>query len=319
MAEDDAEKAFFQAQAMNAESLDHNDAEGRHANGSDFVENVTLLENDVAPQEDPSANQHIPSETPQLQPQASLPQGADPSQHADSAGPSEPPSRTESQTPISAPATGASVQPKTRTIGGFVVEDEDEDDTGDADYEPPAVLGVEDMNTIPSQPIPGNANEATSTPDVSFDEAAQGPASATNVPNSSLSSGSLPFKNDGFMNQGQNLYNSRASLQPDTAQESATATPTPDSSIAAKGRLPHDRVGILEDRIQEDPRGDISAWLELIDEHRGRNRIDSARDAFERFLQVFPLSVSRAVSLSVLLNILTSSGRNVGGVCDYGV
>ena len=79
--------------------------------------------------------------------------------------------------------------------------------------------------------------------------------------------------------------------QSDNAQGSATATPAPDSPSTSKGRLPHDRVGILEDRIQEDPRGDIPAWIELLNEHRGRSRIDSARDVYERFLQVFPFSV----------------------------
>ncbi|KAL4810535.1 hypothetical protein BDV18DRAFT_131218 [Aspergillus unguis] len=301
MADDDAEKAFFQAQAMNAGPTDTDGPEGQDANASDsddYDPSSTLQEHYPEPSEDPNSNENNPSETPQ--PQTHLPQGADPSQQAGSAQPSEPPSEPESQTSMSGPAAGASAQPKTRTIGGFVVEDEDEDDAGDADYEPPAVLGVEDMNTIPSQPIPGNANEATSTPDVSFGEAAQESASATNVPNSSLSSVSLAFKNDGSMNSHQNLYSSRASLQPDTARESATATPIPDSPSAAKGRLPHDRVGILEDRIQEDPRGDIPAWLELINEHRGRNRIDSARDVYERFLQVFPLSAEMWVAYATM-------------------
>ncbi|KAL4946155.1 hypothetical protein BDV06DRAFT_160754 [Aspergillus oleicola] len=306
MAEDDAENAFFQAQAMNVGSMDFNGAEDKDANASDsddYDPSSTLQEDIPPPSENPNPSENINSDTPasmsQSQPQPPLSQDEDPSQQAGSANPSQPPSRPESQTSTSVPNSGASIQPKTRTIGGFVVEDEDEDDAGDADYEPPAVLGVEDMNTIPSQPVSGNANEATSTPDVSFGEAAQESASA-NVPNNSLSSVPLAFKNDGSMNPGQNLYSSRTSLQPDTARESATATPTPESPSTAKGRLPHDRVGILEDRIQEDPRGDIPAWLELINEHRGRNRIDSARDVYERFLQVFPLSAEIWVAYATM-------------------
>ncbi len=64
-------------------------------------------------------------------------------------------------------------------------------------------------------------------------------------------------------------------------------------SIAApKLRLPHDRVGILEDRIKEDPRGDLEAWLNLIGEHRKRGKIEDARRVYDRFLAVFPSSVS---------------------------
>ncbi|KAL2831054.1 hypothetical protein BDW59DRAFT_140304 [Aspergillus cavernicola] len=300
MAEDDAEKAFFQAQTMNTNSMDYNGAEHQNANASDsddYDPSSTLHEHYPDPSEDTKPSENASSDT---RASVSQPQEIDPSQQAGNAYPSQTPSRPESQDSTSVPNPGASVQPKTRTIGGFVVEDEDEDDTGDADYEPPAVLGVEDMNTIPSQSIPGNANEATSTPDVSLDEAAQESASAKNVPNSSFSSVPVASKNDGSMTLGQNLYNSRTSLQPDILRESATATPTPDSPSASKGRLPHDRVGILEDRIQEDPRGDIPAWLELINEHRGRNRIDSARDVYERFLNVFPFSAEVWVAYAIM-------------------
>lgn len=66
---------------------------------------------------------------------------------------------------------------------------------------------------------------------------------------------------------------------------------TPSIAIP-KLRLPHDRVGILEDRIKEDPRGDLEAWQNLIGEHRKRGKIDDARKVYERFLAVFPSAVS---------------------------
>ncbi|KAL3493807.1 hypothetical protein BJX62DRAFT_199555 [Aspergillus germanicus] len=297
MAEDDAENAFFKAQAMSAGSDNYNGAEDHHSEASDsddYDPSNTLQEQYPAASEDskPSGNASSDTPVPDPTPQSSLPQDTDPSQPAGSGYPSETPSQSGPQAP-----TGVSVQPKTRTIGGFVVEDEDEDDTGDADYEPPAVLGVEDLNTIPSRPIPGNANEATYTPDVSLVEAVQDSASTKNVPNSSLSSVPVASKNDGL---GHNLYNSRTSLQSEINRESATATPMPESASTTKGRLPHDRVGILEDRIQEDPRGDIPAWLELINEHRGRNRIDSARDVYERFLKVFPFSAEVWVAYATM-------------------
>jgi len=53
----------------------------------------------------------------------------------------------------------------------------------------------------------------------------------------------------------------------------ASSVTVPASSLPAvnvpKARLPHDKIGILEDRIAEDPRGDTEAWLSLISEHRG--------------------------------------------------
>ncbi|KAL7619907.1 mRNA 3'-end-processing protein rna14 [Parahypoxylon ruwenzoriense] len=70
---------------------------------------------------------------------------------------------------------------------------------------------------------------------------------------------------------------------------SNTATPTA-AATATRSRLPTDIVGILEDRIKEDPRGDLEAWLTLIDEHKRRHKIEDARSAYERFLKVFPQS-----------------------------
>ncbi|KAK8017427.1 mRNA 3'-end-processing protein RNA14 [Apiospora rasikravindrae] len=58
----------------------------------------------------------------------------------------------------------------------------------------------------------------------------------------------------------------------------------------AKSRLPTDAIGILEDRIKDDPRGDMEAWLSLIDEYRRRNVIQDIRAVYERFLKVFPQS-----------------------------
>lgn len=66
---------------------------------------------------------------------------------------------------------------------------------------------------------------------------------------------------------------------------------TPSIAIP-KVRLPHDRVGILEDRIKEDPRGDLEAWQNLVGEHRKRGKIEDARKVYERFIAVFPSAVS---------------------------
>lgn len=83
------------------------------------------------------------------------------------------------------------------------------------------------------------------------------------------------------------------------AVSSAVEQATTPSIAAPKLRLPHDRIGILEDRIKEDPRGDLDAWLNLIGEHRKRGKLEDARKAYERFLGVFPSCVSIVTNLSL--------------------
>ena len=68
---------------------------------------------------------------------------------------------------------------------------------------------------------------------------------------------------------------------------------------AARSRLPHDTMGILEDRIRDDPKGDMNAWLSLIDEHKKRGKIDEIRKIYDRFFVVFPQAVSYHLSLSL--------------------
>lgn len=78
---------------------------------------------------------------------------------------------------------------------------------------------------------------------------------------------------------------------PAVSVRSPTTEADRSSIMATKARLPHDRVGMLEDRIKEDPRGDLDAWLGLIGEHRRRNKISEARAVYERFFKVFPMAV----------------------------
>jgi cleavage stimulation factor subunit 3 len=58
---------------------------------------------------------------------------------------------------------------------------------------------------------------------------------------------------------------------------------------------PQDAVTTLEARIKEDPRGAMDAWLDLMAELRARNNAESLRSVYERFLAVFPQSVSLPV------------------------
>lgn len=79
---------------------------------------------------------------------------------------------------------------------------------------------------------------------------------------------------------------SAVDTRPSTREKAATPI-----SAAPKARLPHDKIGILEDRIKEDPRGDLDAWQNLINEHKKRGKLEDARNVYERFLVVFPSAV----------------------------
>ncbi|KAI4109008.1 MAG: hypothetical protein L6R37_000726 [Teloschistes peruensis] len=100
------------------------------------------------------------------------------------------------------------------------------------------------------------------------------------------------------------------------AQASDTKTSAEDKTQAVpsvafpRARLPQDRVGIFEDRIQEDPRGDMDAWLGLISEYRGRGKIEDARATYERFFTVFPAAAEQWIAyakMEIDLGTLTAA------------
>jgi len=76
-----------------------------------------------------------------------------------------------------------------------------------------------------------------------------------------------------------------------------SAAPTTTVPSHKRKRLPQDKVGQLEDRIAEDPMGDIDAWFSLIAEHQKKGKFDEARTVFERFFLVFPACVRIEISL----------------------
>jgi cleavage stimulation factor subunit 3 len=97
----------------------------------------------------------------------------------------------------------------------------------------------------------------------------------------------------------QNLVSQAIPSNPPTSTPSSRAVPpTVASRVSAEPasesttRDPNDTVGILEDRIQEDPRGDVEAWLALLHEHRSHDRFDHVRNVYTRFFQYFPTAVS---------------------------
>jgi cleavage stimulation factor subunit 3 len=192
-----------------------------------------------------------------------------------------------------------SKQPRTR--GGFVDESEDEEEEPVAQPKPaaPALLNASGPAESPQPSFTNTPNNTLPTPDVQLhsaqDQGALSLLSASVAVNESVPSiastagvpnGSTPVP-DVTMTGAPHLLNVVSARQ-----STAPATPVPNSSALPKARLPQDRIGILEDRVAEDPRGDIEAWLSLIEEHRRRHKNDEARAAFERFLKVFPTAVS---------------------------
>ena len=103
----------------------------------------------------------------------------------------------------------------------------------------------------------------------------------------------VPLPNSANTAQGK-ITNGPQTVQSTSQAEVPASTQSAISPTTAlpKARLPHDRIGILEDRIKEDPRGDTEAWLALIAEHQKRGKTEDARNAYERLFTVFPWAVS---------------------------
>ncbi|KAI9798586.1 MAG: mRNA 3'-end-processing protein rna14 [Piccolia ochrophora] len=188
-----------------------------------------------------------------------------------------------------------------RTVGGFIVDDDDEDDddiSGSVDAAGRLAASDDGARGTSRTPrlssIQSPLNTLASAQDVSLANAAPNRASSVaqngshdaSVNPASLSSPDARLRAQGaVLDAAQGNQFSQAA---DTTVPSSSTGTT--SKTVPKARLPHDRVGILEDRVKEDPRGDINAWLGLIEEHRKRNKVDDARGVYERFLKLFPMA-----------------------------
>ncbi|TAQ85540.1 hypothetical protein B7494_g6137 [Chlorociboria aeruginascens] len=165
---------------------------------------------------------------------------------------------------------------KPKTVGGFIADDSDEEN----DLSTPT-LGL-------LQPPSANTNRPASRSPLQTSVTQEDPQKFPENQHSSEA-------NTSASSISVNLNNSRVNDSIVTPISQTTPTPVlPTPSIPVQGvsvpkaRLPHDKIGILEDRIKEDPRGDLEAWLSLISEHRSRNKLDDARAVYDRFFKVFP-------------------------------
>ncbi|KAI1763509.1 hypothetical protein GGR53DRAFT_365303 [Hypoxylon sp. FL1150] len=141
---------------------------------------------------------------------------------------------------------------KPKTAGGFIVNSSDDED----DTPAPAPVPAQASDTL--KPIPSEIQPRPFS---------HSPLQQT-TPSQDITQYLLP----------------QASNGPATAP---TMTEIP-SATAARTRLPADVIGQYEDRIKQDPRGDLEAWLALIDEHKRRYKTEDTRAVYERFLEVFP-------------------------------
>ena len=216
------------------------------------------------------------------------------------------PSITHSSTPVP-----AQPQPQPRIVGGFEVDDDPEDEEGTQDgkdevdlYDPALSLDFDASTLAHANPL-----DRTSQSPEQENGTPPAPVQATGSP-ADISSSTLPTGADAAH---------AATTTPAQSDVDPQTRPSPprshvNGSVAPgvpKSRLAHDVVGILEDRIKEDPRGDTAAYLELIDEFKSRNKQDDVRRVYEQYLKVFPLAV-RASLLAHFAFLLTRCRLNNG-------
>ena len=221
------------------------------------------------------------------------------------------PSHGSVQKPSPPPAHLASM--RSQTIGGFVVDDDDDDN----ETQLPATNSNGSLHA-PFSIIGGGSHKTLLPQDVPLQKVAEDHdilrVSRENRTSSDIvgvlpNTSSLPEDNPAKPTQSPLIPQVNTATQQNAA--STAAVP--------KARLPHDRVGILEDRIKDDPRGDMEAWLGLINDHRKRNKIEEARKVYERFFKIFPMAVSDSLPLSPhTVHLIQGTGRTVGCLCEYG-
>ncbi|KKY15038.1 putative cfia complex component [Phaeomoniella chlamydospora] len=285
MADGSPEEAFLKAQQMVSTAQGSDVETGIEANAgnesdTDDYDPSAIMPEDYSVSFDVAKENAPPSTTTTLASESVLVPPPDTRNSAPLSQDTEVPSRTASRLSAQVPSSSTPIpsQIHSKTKGGFVVESDEEDgeeeqeeDTMDP-YEPTDIalggnpeVGVEPISSTsvtvsdPLQELPHQAQP-------------NGTANGLSVPTTSTPvSSSTP--NPPSLAQAHSIANSKV--------------PTP-VSTAPRTRLPNDVVGILEDRIKEDPRGDLDAWLNLIREHRDRNKQNEARAVYDRFFKLFP-------------------------------
>ncbi|KAG6013803.1 mRNA 3'-end-processing protein rna14 [Claviceps pusilla] len=174
------------------------------------------------------------------------------------------------------PAVGESADASDSTSDGDgEIEENDEDPDDGGEYDPESVA-FDDAPQIPDK----SASETVS----------QKPA---NKPK--MSGGFLVEVSDDEEEEGNTLSAAAADPSQGDVRSGLNrhgVTSMPNSDAASNAPTPAipsvDPVVLLEARIQEDPRGDMDAWISLMADHKRRSRVDDLRRLYNRFLEVFP-------------------------------
>ena len=137
-------------------------------------------------------------------------------------------------------------------------------------------------------------DDETSSNHVSPDTDMQGDV-VSNAPVNAVSDLVLPATDASALKNSDRASSDALQACSTTDTHIRTQKPLKSAGVSTpKARLPHDKIGMLEDRIKDDLRGDVDAWLNLIDEHKKRGKLEDARNVYERFFAVFPFAVSNA-------------------------
>lgn len=184
----------------------------------------------------------------------------------------------------------------------FVPGESPEDDADSGEYDPESVIISTTVTPVPAAAaIPPPAATNTSSPRPAkkpkkaggFIVGSSDDEDETPVPqpSTSLQPQTLTAVADGPARTFAHSPHHRAA----TSQDVTPATQVSNGE-QSEIRLPTDIIGTLEDRVKNDPRGDMDAWLGLIEETRRRNVVQGSRSVYERFLQNFPQSVRLTIS-----------------------
>lgn len=175
--------------------------------------------------------------------------------------------------------TSTPVQAASKTRGGFELDDEDDHDVTFED--------VQDDDVYDPSPAEVNGSASNADQDA-VDRPSRSPTQENGIT-------PVPVQaTDSPADVPSSVVSNIAQTQSTVTNGQASAdqsSPADISSVLPKSRLAHDVVGMLEDRIKDDSRGDSAAWLELIEEYKSRNKDDQVRRTYERYLEVFPLAV----------------------------
>lgn len=212
-------------------------------------------------------------------------------------------------------ATEQAPKPKQK-VAGFIVEESD--DEQDESAPPPSQL-----NGMASAQSGLGAVAVSEAQDVSLSSAPQDTAASStslngsatvHVPASTSPSLPDPSLQQPAPEQGKTfspVASAQASLAPTPQPSAPAAAATPQQSamqtngatLQPPPRLPHDKVGLLEDRIKDDPKGDTDAWMSLIEHYYDKGQYDYVRHVYDRFFKVFPTAVCLSLSLLLALGL----------------